>query len=97
LELFNSKGPNVKPGAIPKLKGAWGVFEGIKDIQMSNQIIRDARGKVIGMMQAKPSSIIEARDANGRFLGSYNPQTNITLNNRGQAIGTGNLLGRLLY
>ncbi len=63
---------------------------------MANQILRDARGRVLGMIETKTSGVQDVRDANGRYLGSYDPDTNITRDERGRAIGTGNLLGTLL-
>ena len=63
---------------------------------MANQILRDARGRVLGMIEMKPANVQDARDVNGRYLGSYDPNTNITKDERGRAIGTGNLLGTLL-
>ncbi|MBH55817.1 MAG: hypothetical protein CMJ82_01370 [Planctomycetaceae bacterium] len=63
---------------------------------MANQILRDNRGRVLGMMETKPSGVVDARDANGRYLGSYDPHSNITRDAKGQSIGTGNLLGILI-
>lgn len=63
---------------------------------MGNQILRDARGRVLGMIETKTSGIQYTRESKGRYLGSYDPNTNITRDERGRAIGTGNLLGTLL-
>ena len=67
---------------------------------MGNQILKDARGRVLGMIETKPSGIQYTRDATGRYqgryLGSYDPDTNTTRDERGRAIGIGNLLGTLL-
>lgn len=63
---------------------------------MGNQILRDARGRVLGMIETKTSGIQYTRESKGRYLGSYDPNTNIKRDERGRAIGTGNLLGTLL-
>ena len=63
---------------------------------MVNQILRDHRGHVVGMMETKTSGIVDARDANGRYLGTYDPHSNITRDAQGRAIGTGNLLASLI-
>jgi len=40
---------------------------------MVNQILRDERGHVVGMMVTKISGILDGRDANGRYFGNYDP------------------------
>jgi hypothetical protein len=50
-----------------------------------------------GRMVTRPSDgVIEARDAQGRLLAHYNPKTNETRDPRGELIGRGNRLGRIL-
>lgn len=63
---------------------------------MSSQVLRDNQGRVIGTMTSNENGVIEARDANGRYLGSYDPRTEITRNSRGRVVGLGNLLGTLI-
>ena len=51
----------------------------------------------IGRMVTRPSDgVIEARDAQGRLLAHYNPKTNETRDPRGELIGPGNRLPRIL-
>ena len=63
---------------------------------MVNQILRDERGHVVGMLETKASGIVDARDPTGRYLGSYEPHSNVTRDAQGHAIGTGNLLVSLI-
>lgn len=63
---------------------------------MVNQILRDERGHVVRMMETKTSGIVDPRDANGRYLGSYEPLSNVTRDALGRAIGMGNLLASLI-
>ena len=63
---------------------------------MSTEILRDAQGRVIGKITETSSIKIEIRDNEGRYKGSYNPQTNETRDNSGRLVGKGNLLTMLL-
>ena len=51
---------------------------------------------MVGMMEAKTSGIVGARDANGPYVGSYAPHSNGNRNAQGRAIGTGNLVASLI-
>lgn len=45
---------------------------------MSNNVLRDERGRVIGLIETISGSCVDTGDANDRYLGNYDPQTNIT-------------------
>ena len=55
---------------------------------MSTQQIRDQKGHLLGTISTGPNQQLNARDARGRFLGSYDPHTNVTRDATGRAIGT---------
>ncbi len=63
---------------------------------MSTQQIRDQKGRLLGTISTGPNQQLNARDARGRFLGSYDPHTNVTRDASGRAIGTGNSLASLI-
>ena len=63
---------------------------------MPNQILRDEQGHVLGMMEMTPGGIVDARDPNGGYIGSYDLQSNITRDSKCHALGTGNLLASLI-
>lgn len=48
------------------------------------------------MVTRHSDGIIEARDGHGRLLAHYNPKTNETRDPRGDIIGLGNLLPRII-
>ncbi|MCS5629401.1 MAG: hypothetical protein NZ744_01135 [Pirellulaceae bacterium] len=63
---------------------------------MSTQQIRDQNGRLLGTISVGPNKQQNARDGRGRFLGSYDPHTNVTRDASGRAIGTGNSLASLI-
>ena len=63
---------------------------------MSTQQIRDQKGRLLGTISVGPNKQQNARDGQGRFLGSYDPHTNVTRDASGRAIGTGNSLASLI-
>ena len=63
---------------------------------MSTQQIRDQKGHLLGTISSGPNEQRNARDGRGRFLGSYDPHTNVTRDAAGRAIGTGNSLASLI-
>jgi hypothetical protein len=63
---------------------------------MSTQQIRDQNGRLLGTISVGPNKQQNARDGRGRFLGSYDPHTNVTRDASGRAIGTGNSLASLV-
>ena len=63
---------------------------------MGTQQIRDQNGRLLGTISVGPSKQWNARDEWGRFLGSYDPHTNVTRDASGHAIGSGNSLASLI-
>jgi len=63
---------------------------------MSTQQIRDQNGRLLGTISVGPNKQQNARDGRGRFLGSYDPHTNVTRDASGHAIGSGNSLASLI-
>lgn len=63
----------------------------------SQQMIRGASGKVYGLILTRNDGIQEAKGANGKLLGIYNPQRNETQMSYPtiRVMGSGNLLGTL--
>lgn len=51
-----------------------------------------------GRLVTRPSDgIVEARDAHGRLLAHFNPKTNETRDTRGELVGLGNRLPKILH
>jgi hypothetical protein len=63
---------------------------------MTEQVLKDNRGIVIGRIQADSSGVMVIKDHRGLIKGRYDPRTNITKDDRGIHVGTGNLLSSLL-
>ena len=63
----------------------------------SREAVRDARGQIIGYIEAKPSvNKVEARDRHGRLLGTYDERADTTRDAHGRLLGSGNRLRALL-
>ncbi len=60
------------------------------------EIIKDARGGIIGRIEDEPGGKKRIRDKRGKLLGRFDPKNNKTTNAQGKIIGTGNLLTSLL-
>lgn len=66
-------------------------------IPISEQTLKDASGKTIGMVKVEDESgVMTIRDSSGKFLGGYDPKTDETRNGSGRLIGRGNMLSVLL-
>ena len=63
---------------------------------MSYQILKDAKGKVIGKIWTSGHGVQELKDYKGKKLGYYDPRTGITKTSNGRKVGKGNLLLTLL-
>jgi hypothetical protein len=63
---------------------------------MSNEVIKDNLGRILGVISSDRKGILTIKDALGKILGTYDPKTNTTKNYLGQIIGTGNQLTRLI-
>lgn len=61
---------------------------------MSTQTLRDAHGKLIGMIEISGNNKQTLRDQNGRMLGTFDGQ--YTRDSHGKLVGHGNLLTTLL-
>lgn len=62
---------------------------------MPNQILKDSRGGLLGVIKER-SAKLEIYDSRGGYLGRYDPKRNETYNRTGEKIGYGNLLTMLL-
>ena len=62
---------------------------------MENQVLKDSRGNKIGEIQEVSGKLI-IKDARGNRKGEFDPKTNTTKDERGNKVGTGNLLTSLL-
>lgn len=62
---------------------------------MSEQILKDSRGSIIGRIQSQGGKFV-LKDARGSIKGYYEPNSNKTKNAQGSIVGTGNLLTTLL-
>jgi hypothetical protein len=58
--------------------------------------LRDRTGKLIGRIHSLSNGKLEIRNAAGRKLGTYDPDTNQTKDHTGKLVGKGNLLTMLL-
>jgi hypothetical protein len=63
---------------------------------MSNQILKDAKGKVMGKIWTSGHGVQELKDSKGKKLGYYDPRTDVTKTRNGRKVGKGNLLLTLL-
>jgi hypothetical protein len=63
---------------------------------MSQQNLRDSRGRPIGSIRTGANGRDELRDQHGGRLGSYDPRSNKTYDARGSLVGTGNQLSSFL-
>ncbi len=64
---------------------------------MSVEYIKDENYQIIGVVYNLPHGVRQIRNASGtQLLGTYYPGTNRTVDSRGQPIGSGDQLTRLL-
>jgi len=63
---------------------------------MSDVLLKDARGALIGRLSTDRNGIQTIKDHRGQRKGTYDPKTNRTKDARGAAVGMGNLLSSLL-
>jgi len=63
---------------------------------MSETILRDRYGRVIGKIRVKNDGTEELRDRYGKYLGKYDPRKNETRDRYSRLIGKCNLLPMLL-
>ena len=63
---------------------------------MSEELIRDFYGRVIGRIRFQDNGIKEIFDFQGRKLGWYDPTTNITRDFYGRVVARGDALTMLL-
>jgi hypothetical protein len=61
-----------------------------------SQIIKDARGLMLGRITTDPSGRQRAVSARGLTLGYYDPRTNKTADSRGLKVAQGNVLAGLI-
>lgn len=58
--------------------------------------LRDASGKVIGIVTTRANGDSVLRDLSNRFVGAYNRRTDETRDRTGKLVGKGNILAMLL-
>jgi len=63
---------------------------------MADQVLKDAKGYIIGRISTNNQGIQTIKDAKGYAKGTYDPKHNQTKDARGYLVGTGNLLTTLL-
>ena len=63
---------------------------------MNKRELRDASGRLLGIVRETISGKFEARDTSGRLRGTYNSKTNETRDPSGRLIGKGDLLSSLI-
>jgi len=59
--------------------------------------ISDKSGRVIGRITESDNDTQRAYDNSGRYLGTYNEESNITLDKSGRMITKGNSLASLIF
>ncbi len=62
---------------------------------METHILRDKSNNMLGKIIEMDGKLY-IYDVSGNRLGQYDPKINVTFDSRGNRIGTGNLLSRLL-
>jgi hypothetical protein len=60
------------------------------------QVLKDARGNKIGIIEARSDGTLVAKDARGNKVGEYDPKRDVTRDSRGNKVGEGNFLSSLL-
>lgn len=60
------------------------------------QVLKNNLGFVLATITTDSKGVQTIKDNLGMLLGTYDPKTNLTRNNLGQLIGTGNLLASLI-
>lgn len=63
---------------------------------MSEQLLKDRNGSLIGKIKILSSGKHELRDKNGGLKGFYDPKSNETRDAHGSLVAKGNLLTTLL-
>ena len=63
---------------------------------MADQILKDNKGNIIGIITTSLTGIQTLKDAKGISKGTYDPKSNTTKDTRGQKVGSGNVLITLL-
>lgn len=58
--------------------------------------LRDAKGKLVGTIKKLSNGNLEARNANGKYCGTYETKTDLTRDANGKSVGQGNHLARLI-
>lgn len=59
--------------------------------------ISDKSGRIIGRIMESDNNTQRAYDNSGRYLGTYNESSNITLDKSGRMITKGNSLASLIF
>jgi len=59
--------------------------------------ISDKSGKILGRIMESDNNTQRAYDNSGRYLGTYNESSNITLDKSGRMITKGNSLASLIF
>lgn len=63
---------------------------------MNRVILRDAVGKIIGYIDTEATGEQLAKNAAGKYLGKYDPRTNLTYDKFGKILYTGNMVQVLI-
>jgi hypothetical protein len=63
---------------------------------MADQVLKDSKGHITGKISTGSNGALTIKDDKGHTKGTYDPKTNKTKDAQGHAVGTGNLLARLL-
>jgi hypothetical protein len=80
--------------------GKWGIgggnlLLGVKTA-MTDQVLRDKGGRLLGRISEKSDGRLEGRDHAGRLKGTYDPRTDQTRDQAGRLVGKGNLLSSVV-
>lgn len=63
---------------------------------MSQQTLRDSKGRIIGTIIETGGGILSIRNHQNQVVGQYNANLDITFDKNNRQVGTGNLLTSLL-
>ena len=63
---------------------------------MSEQLLRNRSGQVVGKITTKSDGKQEIRNSSGQIRGSYDPKRDETKDHMGKLVGKGNLLATLI-
>ncbi len=64
---------------------------------MREEVIKDAQGRRVGVLEIRPDGNMLLRDSQNHLLGGFNAAENVTRDRNGRRLAEGNALTSLLH